>query len=88
MDVEWDPKKAASNLKRHGVSFEEAATVLLDPNALAQPDEDSTSEERWVLIGMSSKPRLITLIYTLRSADRIRLLSARKATRKEANYYA
>jgi len=88
MDVEWDPKKAASNLEKHGVSFDEAATVLLDPNALAQPDEDSASEERWVLIGMSSKARLVTLVYTLRSADRIRLISARKATRKEANYYA
>lgn len=88
MDVEWDPKKAASNLKKHGVSFDEAATVLLDPNALAQPDDDSTSEERWLLIGMSCKARLITLVYALKSADRIRLISARKATPKEANYYA
>jgi hypothetical protein len=87
VDIEWDPAKAASNLKKHGVSFEEAATVLLDPNALSQPDESST-EERWLLMGLSSEARLITLVYTLRGEDRIRLISARKATRKEAKHYA
>ena len=88
MDLEWDPVKAASNLKKHKVSFDEAVTALLDPNALSQPDDTSSSEERWLLIGMSSEARLITLIYTLRGEDRIRLISARKATRKEAKYYA
>jgi uncharacterized protein len=87
VDIEWDPAKAASNLKKHGISFEEAATALLDPNALAQPDI-SSSEERWLLLGMSSEARLVTLIYTLRGEDRIRLISARKATRKEAKHYA
>jgi uncharacterized protein len=87
VDIEWNPAKAASNLKKHGISFEEAATALLDPNALAQPDI-SSSEERWLLIGMSSQARLLTLVYTLRGEDRIRLISARKATRKEAKYYA
>lgn len=87
VDIEWDPAKAASNLKKHGVSFEEAATVLLDPNALSQPN-DSGSEERWLLMGLSSEARLITLVYTLRGEDRIRLISARKATRKEAKHYA
>jgi uncharacterized DUF497 family protein len=87
VDIEWDPAKAASNLKKHGVSFEEAATVLFDPNALSQPDESST-EERWLLMGLSSEARLITLVYTLRGEDRIRLISARKATRKEAKHYA
>jgi hypothetical protein len=87
VDIEWDPAKAASNLKKHGVSFQEAATVLLDPNALSQPDE-SSSEERWLLLGLSSEARLITLVYTLRGEDRIRLISARKATRKEAKHYA
>ena len=87
MDIEWDPAKAARNLKKHGVSFEEAATALLDPNALVQPDTSST-EERWLLVGMSSEARLITLVYTLRGEDRIRLISARKATRKEAKHYA
>ena len=87
VDIEWDPAKAASNLKKHGISFEEASTVLLDPNALAQPDTSST-EERWLLMGMSSEARLVTLVYTLRGEDRIRLVSARKATRKEAKHYA
>ncbi len=87
VDIEWHPAKAVSNLKKHGVGFEEAATALLDPNALAQPDI-SSSEERWLLIGMSSEARLITLVYTLRGEDRIRLISARKATRKEAKHYA
>jgi uncharacterized protein len=88
MEIEWDPKKAASNLKKHGVSFDEAATALLDPNALAQPDTTSSSEGRWLLMGMSTKARLIALVYTLRGDDRVRLISARKATRKEANSYA
>jgi uncharacterized protein len=87
VDIEWDPAKAASNLKKHGISFEEAATALLDPNALAQADI-SSSEERWLLIGMSSEARLVTLVYTLRGEERIRLISARKATRKEASHYA
>ena len=88
MDVEWDPGKAAENLKKHGVRFEEAATSLLDPNALAQEDESSEGEARWVLIGMSTNARLLTVVYTLRDENRIRLISARKATRKEASFYA
>jgi len=88
MDVEWDAGKAAESLKKHGVRFEEAATSLLDPNALAQEDEDSEGEARWVLIGMSTNARLLTVVYTLRDENRIRLISARKATRKEANFYA
>jgi uncharacterized DUF497 family protein len=86
--IEWDPGKAASNLTKHGVSFEEAATALLDPTALAQDDPAADSESRWVLIGMSAKIRLLTIVYTLRPDDRIRLISARRATRKETSYYA
>jgi uncharacterized DUF497 family protein len=88
MEIEWDAAKAASNLAKHGVSFEEAATALLDPNALAQEDRSAASESRWVLIGMSVRPRLLTVIYTVRPDDRLRLISARKSTRKEASYYA
>ena len=88
MDVEWDPGKAAENLQKHGVRFEEAATSLLDPIALAQEDESSEGEARWVLIGMSTNARLLTVVYTLRDENRIRLISARKATRKEASFYA
>lgn len=88
MEIESDPLKAASNLKKHGVSFEEATSVLYDPAALVQEDIDSIGENRWVLLGMSEKARLITVVYTLRDENKIRLISARKATRKEASYYA
>jgi uncharacterized DUF497 family protein len=88
MEIEWDAAKAAANLKKHGVSFDEAATSLLDPLSLAQMDDTSVGEARWLLIGMSARARLITVVYTLRAADRIRLISARKSTRKEAFYYA
>ena len=88
LQFEWDDDKAASNLEKHGVSFEEASPALLDPLALAQEDATSGGELRWVLIGMSARGRLLTVIYTLRRPERIRLIWARKATRKEANYYA
>ena len=88
MDIEWDSKKAASNLKKHGVSFEEAAMAMLDPMAKAQEDPDAEDEARWILLGMSSKPRLLSICYTLRRHDRIRLIAAREATRKEAKQYA
>ena len=88
MDIEWDSDKADSNFKKHGVSFEEAATALLDPTALAQEDAASEGESRWVLIGMSAQLQLLTVVYALRHQDRVRLISARKATRKEAKHYA
>ena len=88
MDIEWDSKKAASNLKKHGVSFEEAATSLLDPMAKAIEDPDAEGEPRWVLLGMSTQQRLLSVCYTLRRDDRIRLIAARRATRKEGKDYA
>jgi uncharacterized DUF497 family protein len=88
MNVEWDADKALANFKKHGVRFEEAVTSLLDPQALAQEGASTDGEARWVLIGMSANARLLTVVYTLRSGDRIRLISARKATRKETTYYA
>ena len=88
MDVEWDSQKASSNLKKHGVGFEEAVSALLDPMALAQEDSNSQQERRWVIIGLSAQGRLPTVIYTLREEERIRLISARKSTRQEAQHYA
>ncbi len=88
MEIEWDSDKANSNFRKHGVSFEEAATALLDPMALAQEDAASEGEPRWVLIGMSAHLQLLTVVYTLRRQDRVRLISARRATRKEAKHYA
>mgnify|MGYP000611779691 CR=1 FL=1 len=88
IDAEWYSKKASSNLEKHGVGFDEAVSALLDPMAMAQEDSDSEQEQRWVLIGMSVRRRLLTVVYSLRGGERIRLISARKATRKEAAQYA
>ena len=88
MEVEWHADKALANRRKHGIDFEEAATCLLDPNALAFEDGSAEGETRWVLVGLSAKPRLLTVIYTVRTEDRIRIISARKATRKEAKSYA
>jgi uncharacterized protein len=88
ISVEWDAAKAAANRRKHGVSFDEAVTALLDPRALAREDGLSEGEARWILLGMSSRPRLLTVVYTLRRDERIRLISARKATRREAKFYA
>ena len=87
MKIEFDSRKAASNLKKHGVPFEEAASCLLDLNALAYEDNDATGENRWVLLGMSHQARLLVVIYTVRG-ESIRLISARKPTTKEAINYA
>jgi len=88
MAVEWDAKKATANLRKHGVDFGEAATALLDPQALAREDISSVSEPRWVLVGMSERERLLAVVYSLGADERIRLISARKATRKEQFFYA
>ncbi|MSQ49441.1 MAG: BrnT family toxin [Betaproteobacteria bacterium] len=87
MEIEFDPRKAAVNLRKHRVSFEEAASCLLDPRALVMEDGRSEGESRWLLVGMSARARLLTVVYTLRE-DNPRLISARKATTKEANIYA
>jgi uncharacterized protein len=87
VNIEYDLAKATTNLHKHGVSFDEAATALLDDNALVMEDLHSNDESRWVLVGMSDQARLLTVIYTLRK-NSIRLISARKATKKESKYYA
>ncbi len=88
MKIEFDPVKSKSNQAKHGVSFDEAVTALLDPLALVAEDPDSESEARWILVGMSAQARLLTVVYTVRAEQRIRLISARKSTRKEAKHYA
>jgi uncharacterized DUF497 family protein len=80
---EWDPKKAKSNLRRHSVPFEEAATVFLDPLAMTYPDPDhSGEEEREITIGYSTKQRLLFVSHCQRGG-RTRIIGARKATRRE-----
>jgi len=84
---EWDPAKAAANVKTHGVSFEEAVTVFQDPLAKVHPDPDhSESERREILIGHSAQARLLLVAFTDRQG-KIRLLSARKVTRRERRQY-
>ena len=84
---EWDSKKAASNLAKHGVSFEEALTVFSDPLARIFDDEDHTSEEeREIIIGHSVKQRLLLVCFTAWVTP-IRIFSARQATKGERRDY-
>ncbi len=86
---EWDPAKAAENLKKHGVGFEEAQTVFYDDHALFLDDPDhSTAEDRFLLLGLSDKPRILVVVHCFREdAETIRLISARKATAGERTRY-
>ncbi len=86
-EFEWDDEKAKSNLKKHEVSFEEAATIFNDPEIATISDPDhSEDEERYVSIGKSVIMRLLAVIHTYRK-ERIRLISARKATKAEKEKY-
>jgi uncharacterized protein len=82
---EWDPRKAAQNVRKHGVSFAEARTVFEDAEALILPDPDhSAEEERFILLGLSGALRLLVVIHCERGDGAvIRLISARKADRQE-----
>jgi len=84
---EWDSQKAKSNLKKHGVSFEEASTAFQDTLSLTIDDPlHSIDEVRVVLIGMLNKNRLLVVVHTGKG-DNIRIISARKATKKERKNY-
>jgi hypothetical protein len=84
---EWDIRKAESNLAKHGVSFEEAATVFGDPLSVTIADPDhSEGEDRFVTIGVSFQARTLVVVHADRS-DTIRIISARPATRGERNDY-
>jgi hypothetical protein len=89
MRFEWDPSKAASNVKKHKVSFEVAQTVFYDDFAVQFFDEEhSIDEDRFLLLGMSSDARLLLVCHCEREdGDVIRIISARKATETEATYY-
>lgn len=87
MLFEWDHHKAIANDAKHGISFDEAQTVFLDELSLFKLDiEHSGDEERLLIIGMSEKKRLLVVVFTERR-ERIRLISAREATRAERNQY-
>jgi len=86
MDFEYDPAKAAGNLRKHGVSFADAESVFMDPLALHRIDPDAEGEERFVAIGAGSAGYLLVVVYTLRG-EAIRLISARRATPVEIRAY-
>ena len=86
MEVTWDPRKARANLLKHGVRFSDAEGVLFDPNAITQEDPSAEREQRFVSVGMDSLGRVLVVVYTYRGDD-LRLISARRATRKERRQY-
>lgn len=89
---EWDPRKAQANAEKHSVSFDEAVTIFLDTNALDGQDlEHSTVEPRFRRLGRSAEGRILIVVYTVRNtghAETIRLISARRASRRERAAYA
>lgn len=86
---EWDQNKARSNQKKHGISFGEAQSVFYDDFAIEFCDpEHSTEEDRFLMVGLSYKARVLVTSHCVREPGNvIRIISARKATKKEANYY-
>jgi len=88
LKFEWNPQKAASNIKKHKISFEEAQTVFEDDAALIFPDAAHSSQEaREIIIGYSSRNRLLLVCFVERVRDVIRIFSARRGTKNERNDY-
>ena len=86
MSFEFDPSKAQTNLRKHGVSFAHAEQALRDPLAFTIEDPDALDEQRFVTLGMDALGRVLVVIHTQRG-ERTRLISARKASRSEADRY-
>lgn len=91
-DFDWDPRKAKANARKHQISFERATSIFRDPHLLSIPDEEhSESEERWITIGSDENDILLVLVHTFEkifsNTARIRIISARKATKKEMKNY-
>jgi hypothetical protein len=87
LTFEWDARKAARNLLKHGVSFEEATTAFADPFSLTIRDPDhAEEEERFIQLGRSSRDRILVVVHTERG-DNIRIISARRASRSERRQY-
>jgi hypothetical protein len=89
---DWDPVKERANIRRHRVEFRQAATVFRDPNQLSIPDEEHSQEEdRWITIGLDNTAILRVVIHTFEQLEedlcRIRMISARRATRGEERQY-
>jgi uncharacterized DUF497 family protein len=91
-NFEWDPDKSKKNLSKHKISFELAATIFLDPNAISIHDSDhSESEDRWITMGISKNASILTIVHTFNEIDdlnvSIRIISARKSTKTEIKQY-
>lgn len=87
MEFEWNPDKAKLNLEKHGISFQETTTVFNDPLSVTFPDPDhSIGENRYVIIGVSQFGQLLVVSHTDRG-EKVRIISARKATRQERRFY-
>jgi uncharacterized protein len=89
---EWDPQKARQNVSKHGIAFERATTIFLDPRALSEFDEEhSQTENRWITMGLDRAGTLLVVCHDYRdetdSSARIRLISARQATKNEIKQY-
>ncbi|HHE37926.1 MAG TPA: BrnT family toxin [Candidatus Cloacimonetes bacterium] len=91
MKFEWDTTKEKSNIKKHGITFEQASYVFADPYALNKYDnEHSDNEDRWILLGKSLKGVILLVVHTFKVIDRIelvRIISARRATKQEKQSY-
>lgn len=89
MQFVWDENKNRANQKKHNIAFEEAKTVFYDDNArLIHDPEHSDSEERFILLGLSSSLKLIIVVHAYKEKDEIvRIISARKVTKNESKYY-
>jgi len=84
----WDTRKAAANVRKHGVSFDEASTAFADPLSITVPDPDHSDDEtRFLLVGQSLRHRILVVIHAERSESDIRLISARPASRRERRIY-
>ena len=86
MDSQWDPAKARSNFRKHGVYFADAVTALEDERALTIRDAYSDEEERWITMGMDALGKVLVVVYTWRG-ESVRLISARRATAEERHQY-
>lgn len=91
-NFEWDSRKAGLNFRKHKISFEDAATVFKDPRSISLYDsEHSSDDERWITLGIGGNGALIVVVHTFEEQDehncKIRIISARKATKKETKQY-
>jgi len=86
MGVEWDPDKAASNARKHGVDFADAVIALEDPSSITAEDPDAIEEERYISMGMDPYGRILVTAYTFREKS-IRIISSRKASKQERRRY-